>query len=128
LILEQHVDPVVRRVEGHYPVTTNMIERLHGEFRRRVKTQGSLPTEDAALVLSSGSSSAARSGCAARRGRQILHFYASAAGQRHDALRAAVRIAFDGHTYTEDAPNRAFPAVEPRAMLVSHLDFDGGSL
>ena len=28
-----------------------MIERLHGEFRRRVKTQGSLPGEDAALVL-----------------------------------------------------------------------------
>lgn len=31
--------------------TTNVIERLHGEFRRRVKTQGSLPTEDAALIL-----------------------------------------------------------------------------
>jgi putative transposase len=31
--------------------TTNVIERLHGEFRRRVKTQGALPTEDAALVL-----------------------------------------------------------------------------
>jgi transposase-like protein len=31
--------------------TTNVIERLHEEFRRRVKTQGSLPTEDAALVL-----------------------------------------------------------------------------
>ena len=30
---------------------TNTIERLHGEFRRRVQTQGSLPTEDAALVL-----------------------------------------------------------------------------
>src|SRR2546427_2988127 len=30
---------------------TNTIERLHEEFRRRVKTQGSLPTEDAALVL-----------------------------------------------------------------------------
>jgi hypothetical protein len=30
---------------------TNVIERLHEEFRRRVKTQGSLPTEDAALVL-----------------------------------------------------------------------------
>ena len=28
-----------------------MIERLHEEFRRREKTQGSLPTEDAALVL-----------------------------------------------------------------------------
>jgi transposase-like protein len=31
--------------------TTNTIERLHEEFRRRVKTQGSLPTENAALVL-----------------------------------------------------------------------------
>jgi len=28
-----------------------VIERLHGEFRRRVKTQGSLPGEDAAVVL-----------------------------------------------------------------------------
>jgi transposase-like protein len=31
--------------------TTNVIERLHEEFRRRVKTQGSLPNEDAALIL-----------------------------------------------------------------------------
>jgi len=31
--------------------TTNVIERLHEEFRRRVKTQGSLPDEDAAVVL-----------------------------------------------------------------------------
>jgi transposase-like protein len=31
--------------------STNVIERLHGEFRRRVKTQGSLPSEQAALVL-----------------------------------------------------------------------------
>jgi len=31
--------------------TTNVIERLNGEFRRRVKTQGSLPSEGAALVL-----------------------------------------------------------------------------
>ena len=31
--------------------TTNVIERLHEEFRRRVKTQGALPTEDAAVVL-----------------------------------------------------------------------------
>jgi putative transposase len=31
--------------------TTNVIERLHEEFRRRVKTQGSLPTEDAVLIL-----------------------------------------------------------------------------
>ncbi len=31
--------------------TTNVIERLHEDFRRRVKTQGSLPSEDAAVVL-----------------------------------------------------------------------------
>ena len=31
--------------------TTNVIERLHEEFRRRVKTQGSMPSEDAAVVL-----------------------------------------------------------------------------
>lgn len=31
--------------------TTNVIERLHQEFRRQVKTQGSLPSEDAVLVL-----------------------------------------------------------------------------
>jgi transposase-like protein len=30
---------------------TNVSERLHEEFRRRVKTQGSLPSEDAAIVL-----------------------------------------------------------------------------
>ncbi len=30
--------------------TTNVIERLNEEFRRRVKTQGSLPSEDAALL------------------------------------------------------------------------------
>lgn len=31
--------------------TTNQIERLNEEFRRRVKTQGSFPSEDSALVL-----------------------------------------------------------------------------
>ena len=31
--------------------TTNTIERLHEEFRRRVRTQSSLPTEDSAVVL-----------------------------------------------------------------------------
>jgi transposase-like protein len=31
--------------------TTNVIERLNGEFRRRMKTRASLPTEDSALVL-----------------------------------------------------------------------------
>lgn len=31
--------------------TTNLIERVNEEFRRRVKTQGAFPTESAALVL-----------------------------------------------------------------------------
>lgn len=31
--------------------TTNSIERLYLEFRRRVKTQGSFPTADGALAL-----------------------------------------------------------------------------
>jgi putative transposase len=31
--------------------TTNAIERLNGEFRRRVKTQGSLPSAQAAELL-----------------------------------------------------------------------------
>jgi putative transposase len=31
--------------------TTSVIERLNEEFRRRVKTQGALPTEDSALIL-----------------------------------------------------------------------------
>ena len=31
--------------------TTNQIERLNGEFRRRTKTQGSFSNESAALVL-----------------------------------------------------------------------------
>jgi transposase-like protein len=31
--------------------TTNVIERLNEEFRRRVKTQGSFPTEESAIVL-----------------------------------------------------------------------------
>jgi hypothetical protein len=30
---------------------TNVIERLNGEFRRRIKTQGAQPTEDAAVIL-----------------------------------------------------------------------------
>jgi transposase-like protein len=31
--------------------TTNVIERLNGEFRRRIKTQSALPSEDTAVVL-----------------------------------------------------------------------------
>ena len=39
------------KAQGETLRTTNTIERLHEEFRRRVKTQGSLPNEDAAVVL-----------------------------------------------------------------------------
>ena len=31
--------------------TTNALERINGEFRRRVKTQGSLPSQDAVMLL-----------------------------------------------------------------------------
>jgi transposase-like protein len=31
--------------------TTNALERINGEFRRRVKTQASLPSQDAVLLL-----------------------------------------------------------------------------
>ena len=31
--------------------STNVIERVYEEFRRRIKTQGSFPTEDAVLVV-----------------------------------------------------------------------------
>ncbi len=34
--------------------TTNALERINGEFRRRTKTQASLPGEDAVLLLLSG--------------------------------------------------------------------------
>jgi transposase-like protein len=36
---------------GKTLLTTNVIERLHEEFRRRVKTQGSLPSETPRSVL-----------------------------------------------------------------------------
>jgi putative transposase len=31
--------------------TTNAVERINEEFRRRVKTQGSLPSQDAVMLL-----------------------------------------------------------------------------
>jgi len=34
--------------------TTNAIERINGEFRRRTKTQASLPNEDAVVLLMYG--------------------------------------------------------------------------
>ena len=65
--------------------TTNTIERLHEEFRRRVKTQGSLPTEDAALVCSSASWRAGRSSCAgSMAGRESPPWFASPPRWQHD--------------------------------------------
>jgi transposase-like protein len=31
--------------------TTNVLERLNGEFSRRVKTQSALPSDDTAVIL-----------------------------------------------------------------------------
>jgi len=45
------LDVVYVYPDGFSLRTTNVIERLHEEFRRRVKTQGSLPSEEAAVVL-----------------------------------------------------------------------------
>jgi len=36
---------------GAAPGTTNAIERLHGEFKRRIKTQSVLPSADTAAML-----------------------------------------------------------------------------
>jgi hypothetical protein len=66
--------------------TTNVIERLHEEFRRRVKPQGSLPTEDAALVLLFGLIVSGQTGCAGSTGGvRSRQCSASDASRRHDA-------------------------------------------
>ena len=44
--------------------TTNVIERLHEEFRRRVKTQRSLRSEHAAMILIFSLVARGRSSCA----------------------------------------------------------------
>src|SRR5256885_1042535 len=44
--------------------TTNTIERLHEESRHRMKTQGSLPGEDTALILLFSLVASAKSSCA----------------------------------------------------------------
>jgi transposase-like protein len=67
--------------------TANVIERLNEEFRRRVKTQGALPTEDAALVLLFGLVVSARSDCvASTAGVRSPPCCARAARPPHDAL------------------------------------------
>ncbi len=40
-----------RRRNGKALRTTNVLERINGEFRRRTKTQASLPSQDAVLLL-----------------------------------------------------------------------------
>jgi putative transposase len=41
----------LRFPKAQWKTLTDVIERLHEEFRRRVKTHGSVPSEDAALIL-----------------------------------------------------------------------------
>ena len=79
---------------------TNVIERLHEEFRRRVKTQGSLPKPSdrgrgarAALRAHRQGRSACAGSMAASRS---LLCSARAARWWHDASRIGARIAFGG--------------------------------
>ena len=47
--------------------TTNAIERLHEEFKRRINTQTVLPSAETAAMLFSACSGPIRSPCASRR-------------------------------------------------------------
>jgi hypothetical protein len=81
------------------PRTTNVIERLREEFRRRVKTQGSLPTEDVALVLLLGLVVSGRSGCAGSTGGgRSRRCSANDRERRHEASRIGARISADQGT------------------------------
>ncbi len=84
---------------------TNVIERLNEEFRRRVKTQGALPTEDAALVLLFGLvvSGQIRLRCLDG-GARSPPCFVKAGGRRHDTLRFGRRSAFDGPTRIQVFP------------------------
>lgn len=83
---------------------TNVIERLPEEFRRRVKTQGSLPTEDAAPILLSVLWPVARSASdASMGGDRSQRCCASDGGRPHDA-RVGSRIPFDRRTPAQGTP------------------------
>ena len=103
-----------------------MIERLHEEFRRRVKTQGSLPTEDAALVLLFGLVASGQ--IRLRRARRVAPdpggAARDAASRRHDASRIGARIAFDGPTHIRVSPEIASFWRSRSAAMLSHLEFD----
>lgn len=63
--------------------TTNIIERLNQEFRRRTKTQGMFPTESSILILLFG---LVASGMVKMR--RITGYAAMPEGQAHDAVQA----------------------------------------
>lgn len=102
-----------------------MIEQLHEEFRRRVKTQGSLPTEDAALVLLFGLIVSGQIRLRRLDGWQQIPAVLRARREVHDASRIGARIAFGGPTSISQ--NRPFPPVERRAML-GYPDLNTGSV
>lgn len=93
--------------------STNVIERLNEEFRRRVKTQGSLPTEDAALVLLFGLVASGQ--IRLRRVNGWRQIPAVLSRRRPpDASRIGVRIAFDGPPYTTGiARSGSFRRLQP---------------
>lgn len=85
-----------------------MIERLHEEFWRRVKTQGSLPTEDAALVLLFGLVVSGQIGCVGSTGgARFRRSFGTAAGPLRDASRIGARSAFEERTYGRSCPDIA---------------------
>ena len=57
ILVDRHVGtPRLAMIDGSAGLaaalrTTNAPERIHGEFRRRTKTQASLPSQDAVLLL-----------------------------------------------------------------------------
>jgi putative transposase len=65
--------------------TTNIIERLNQEFRRRIKTQGMFPTESSILILLFG---LVASGMV--RMRRITGYETMPEGQAHDAVQAMI--------------------------------------
>jgi hypothetical protein len=91
-----------------------VIERLHEEFWRRVKTQGSLPTEDAALVLLFGLVASGQIPLRRVDGwRQIPAILRDRRRPPHDASRIGVRTAFDERPYTRVWPKARLCGVHP---------------
>ncbi|MGH7321513.1 MAG: transposase [Candidatus Rokuibacteriota bacterium] len=98
--------------------TTNVIERLHEEFRRRVKTQGSLPTKRPRSCCSSASWPAVRFACgASTAGARSPPCSVKVGGRQHDASRRGSRIASERPTYISISPELVirFPPPTPTA-------------